>query len=240
MIQHLKLIYIKRLFIAVLLILSITTAFAQIVNKAEYFFDTDSGPGNGTSFSISTPGVSVSFTANIPINLSPGFHWLGIRVKDSDGKWSLFQRKDFYVSQPGTDLPIVTKAEYFFDGDPGVGNGTPLNFQNPGFSVSQTFPITVPVSMTAGTHRLAIRVKDQAGHWSLFQRDTIVVGGSAASITCPGNVVVTAASGQCSAIVNNIDAVTSPAGASYTYTMNGATIGTGTGSVSGKTFNAGV
>ena len=112
----------KRLFIAVLMILSITTAFAQIVNNAEYFFDHDPGPGNGTPISVSTPGVSVSFPAHIPINLSPGFHWLGIRVKDSDGKWSLFQRRNFYVSQPGTDLPIITKAEYFFDTDPGVGN----------------------------------------------------------------------------------------------------------------------
>ena len=230
----------KRLFIAVLMILSVTTAFAQIVNNAEYFFDNDPGPGNGTPISISTPGVSVSFPAQIPINLSPGFHWLGIRVKDSDGKWSLFQRRDFYVSQPGTDLPIITKAEYFFDNDPGVGGGTPLNFQTPGFSVSQTFPITVPVSMAAGTHRLAIRVKDQAGHWSLFQRDSIVVGGSTASITCPGNVVVTAASGQCSAIVNNIDPTVSPQGSSYTYTLTGATTGSGTGTASGKTFNVGV
>jgi hypothetical protein len=230
----------KRLFIAVLMILSINTAFAQIVNKAEYFFDTDPGPGNGTPISISTPGVSVSFPAQIPINLSPGFHWLGIRVKDSDGKWSLFQRKDFYVSQPGTDLPIITKAEYFFDTDPGVGSGTPLNFQNPGFSLSQTFPITVPVSMTGGKHYLAIRVKDQAGHWSLFQRDTIVVGGSSASITCPGNVVVTAASGQCSSIVNNIDPTVSPQGASYTYSLTGATTGNGAGTASGKSFNLGV
>ncbi len=230
----------KRLFIAVLMILSINTAFAQIVNKAEYFFDTDPGPGNGTPISISTPGVSVSFPAQIPINLSPGFHWLGIRVKDSDGKWSLFQRKDFYVSQPGTDLPIITKAEYFFDTDPGVGSGTPLNFQNTGFSLSQTFPITVPVSMTGGTHYLAIRVKDQAGHWSLFQRDTIVVGGTAASITCPGNVVVTAASGQCSSIVNNIDPTVSPQGTSYTYSLTGATTGNGAGTASGKSFNVGV
>ena len=229
----------KRLFIAVLMILSITTAFAQIVNNAEYFFDTDPGPGNGTPTSIGTPGISVSFPVHIPINLSPGFHWLGIRVKDSDGKWSLFQRRNFYVFQPSTDLPIITKAEYFFDTDPGVGGGTPLNIQTTGFSISQLFNIPVPASMTAGTHYLAIRMRDQSGHWSLFQRDTIVVGG-VSTITCPGNVVVSATIGQCSAVVNNIDAVTSPAGASYTYTMNGATIGTGTGSVSGKTFNTGV
>jgi hypothetical protein len=229
----------KRLFIAVLMILSVTTAFAQIVNNAEYFIDTDPGPGNGTPTSIGTLGISVSFPVHIPINLSPGFHWLGIRVKDSDGKWSLFQRRNFYVSQPGSDLPIVTRAEYFFDSDPGVGGGTPLNIQTPGFSIGQLFNIPVPASMTAGTHYLAIRVRDQAGHWSLFQRDSIVVG-NLSTITCPGNVIVSAAAGQCSAVVNNIDAVTSPAGASYIYTMNGATIGTGTGSVSGKTFNAGV
>jgi len=222
------------------MILSITTAFAQIVNNAEYFFDTDPGPGNGTLISISTPGVSVSFPAHIPISLSPGFHWLGIRVKDSDGKWSLFQRRDFYVSQPSTDLPIITKAEYFFDNDPGVGSGTPLTIQNTGFSISQLFNIPVPASMTAGTHYLAIRMRDQAGHWSLFQRDTIVVGGSTASITCPGNVVVTAASGQCSAIVNNIDPAVSPQGSSYTYTLTGASTGSGTGTASGKSFNVGV
>jgi len=230
----------KRLFIAVLMILSITTALAQTITTAEYFFDTDPGPGNGTPTSIGTPGISVSFPVHIPINLSPGFHWLGIRVKDSDGKWSLFQRRNFYVSQPGTDLPIITKAEYFFDTDPGVDSGTPLNFQNTGFSVSQTFPITVPVSMTGGKHYLAIRVKDQAGHWSLFQRDTIVVGGSSASITCPGNVVVTAASGQCSSIVNNIDPTVSPQGTSYTYSLTGATTGNGAGTASGKSFNVGV
>src|SRR6185503_17470089 len=195
-IQFLKLIYMKRLLIAVLMILTVTTAFAQIVNKAEYFFDHDPGPGNGTPIAISTPGVSVSFAAQIPINLSPGFHWLGIRVKDSDGKWSLFQRKDFYVSQTSSDLPIVTKAEYFFDTDPGVGNGTPLTIQTPGFSISQLFNIPVPASMTAGTHYLAIRMRDQSGHWSLFQRDTIVVGG-VSTITCPGNVVVSATIGQC-------------------------------------------
>jgi hypothetical protein len=45
----------KRLFIAVLIDLIDTPAFAQIVNNAEYFFDNDPGPGNGTPISISTP-----------------------------------------------------------------------------------------------------------------------------------------------------------------------------------------
>ena len=229
----------KRLFIAVLMIFSIKTAFAQIITTAEYFIDTDLGPGNGTPVSVGTQGIVVSFPIAIPINLAPGFHWLGVRVKDSDGKWGLFERRSFYISQIPTDLPIITHAEYFFDTDPGVGNGTNLPIQNTGFSVSQNFVITVPTNMSAGTHRLAIRVKDQAGHWSLFQRDSIVVGG-ATTISCPANVVIAAATGQCSSVVNNIDPIVSPQGSSYTYTLTGATTGSGAGTASGKTFNAGV
>jgi hypothetical protein len=71
----------KRLFIAVLLIISVTTAFTQIVNKAEYFFDTDPGVGNGTAITISNPGISVVFPVSIPINLSPGFHWFSDKSK---------------------------------------------------------------------------------------------------------------------------------------------------------------
>jgi len=230
----------KRLFIVLLLILSVTTAFTQIVNKAEYFFDTDPGPGNGTPITISNPGVSVVFPVSIPVNLSPGFHWLAIRVKDSDGRWSLFSKRSFFIAQPATDLPIITGAEYFYDNDPGVGNGNSLPIQTPGFSVTPTFTIPVPANMTAGTHYLAIRMKDQAGHWSLFQRDSIIVGGSLSTITCPGNVVVSAASGQCSSIVNNIDATVSPQATSYTYSLTGATTGNGTGTASGKVFNVGV
>jgi len=229
----------KRLSIALLLILSLTTAFAQTITNAEYFIDTDLGPGNGIPISIGTPGAVVSFPVAIPANISPGFHWLGIRVKDSDGKWGLFARRNFYVTQTTSDLPIITQAEYFFDTDPGVGNGSPLAIQNTGFSISQIFPIPIPVSMSAGTHRLAIRVKDQAGHWGLFQRDTIVVGG-ATTISCPANVTVSAAADQCSAVVNSIDPGTSPQSLAYTYTLTGATSGNGIGTASGKAFNVGV
>jgi hypothetical protein len=57
------------------------------------------------------------------------------------------------VAQPTTDLPIINRAEYFYDSDPGVGNGKPLTIQTPGFSISQSFTIPVPSNMTAGTHR---------------------------------------------------------------------------------------
>ena len=208
------------------------------ITAAEYFFDNDPGNGNGAAIAIGSPGATVNINEPIPVSLSPGFHLLAIRVKDANGKWSLFEKRAFYISSTTGDMPIITAAEYFFDNDPGVGNGSSLVVSNSGNTISQPFSISVPANMTPGDHLLIIRVKDQAGHWSLFERDTLTVGSSA--ITCPGNVTVTAAEGQCSAIVNNIDAVTSPAGAFYTYTMSGATTGSGTGTVSGKTFNVGV
>jgi hypothetical protein len=55
----------------------------------------------------------------------------------------------------------------------------------------------------------------------------------------PANRVVNATTGQCQAIVNNIDPQVSE-GTTYTYNLSGATTGSGNGSASGLTFNAGV
>jgi len=230
----------KRLVIALIMALSITTAFAQNITNAEYFIDHDPGPGSGNPISVGTPAPVVSFTAAIPVNLSPGFHWLGVRTKDSDGKWSLFDRRDFYIGQTSPDLPIITAAEYFFDHDPGLGSGTPVTILNPGFAISQQFSIPVPGTMPGGTHFLSIRMKDQAGHWSLFAKDSISVSGVAATISCPGNVEMNSLPNLCYAIVNNIDPTVSLPGAAYTYTLSGATTGTGNGSASGLHFGTGV
>ena len=53
----------------------------------------------------------------------------------------------FYIGQTAPDLPIITAAEYFFDHDPGVGNGTPVTILNSGFAISQQFSIPVPGTM---------------------------------------------------------------------------------------------
>jgi hypothetical protein len=211
------------------------------ITAAEYFFDSDPGPGNGIATPVGTAGSVVTFTASIPANLSTGFHFLGIRTKDSDGKWGFFDKRNFYVSGTTPDMPAITAAEYFFDHDPGVGSGTALNITTPGNIVTQTFMITVPSGITAGDHFLTIRVKDQQGHWSFFAKDTITVNVVSGSITCPGNVTVDPFTNNCKAVVNNIDAVGLPGDdSSYTYTLSGATTGNGIGTASGQLFNAGV
>ncbi|HYC86901.1 MAG TPA: T9SS type A sorting domain-containing protein, partial [Chryseosolibacter sp.] len=156
-----------------------TTNAFDIVD-AEYFFDADPGAGNGISIAV-TPGATTSFSIPLPATgLTPGFHFLAIRSKSSDGKWGLFEGRGFYVSSQVTDAPDIVDAEYFFDGDPGAGNGIALSIPAgpaPGF--------TVPVNasgLPAGFHVLAIRTRDLDGKWSPFENRSFYVTKAVADV----------------------------------------------------------
>lgn len=205
------------------------------ITAAEYFVDTDPGVGNATSIPVGTNGAVVNFTANIPSSLPPGFHFLAIRTKNADGQWGLFEKRGFYISTAAVDMDNIVAAEYFVDADPGVGNATALTITTPGGITTETFLIPEP-SLTLGQHYLAIRVKDAGGLWSLYEYDTLNIGNS--TINCPSNVAANAATGECTAVINNIDPVVSPPQA-FTYTLSGATTGNGSGTASGVSFNAG-
>ena len=153
---------------------------------AEYFFDTDPGVGNGSALSIGTPGSTVSFMASIPTNsLPPGFHTLKIRTQDSNGKWGLFESHTFFIGQVSTST--VVAAEYFFDTDPGVGNGSSLTIGTPGSTVS--FMASIPTnSLPQGFHTLKIRTQDSNGKWGLFESHTFFIGQESTSIVVAAEV----------------------------------------------------
>jgi len=75
---------------------------------AEYFIDTDPGIGNGTTLAI-TQGANVDELLNvaIPSDLPDGDHILHIRVKSSNGNWSLYGRPEFTTT---TSLSINDKV----------------------------------------------------------------------------------------------------------------------------------
>ena len=221
--------------------LSTTNTNTTNVIAAEYFVDRDTVPGSGTPINIGTSGSTVNFTLTFPATLSSGFHSLGIRVKDQEGKWSIFEERSFYIAPDPVDAPPIVAAEYFFDVDPGIGSASSLSVTTPGNIVTQTFLVPVPNSLSQGDHVLAIRVKDQQGHWSFYASETITVGAASGSITCPGNVTVNPYTNDCKMYVFNIDAVgLSQNDSSYRYTLTGATTGSGVGTASGLLFNAGV
>jgi gliding motility-associated-like protein len=167
-----------RLYLAVLAVALTICSRGQGIVRGEYFFDTDPGPGNGTTLSFTPSAGDVTFTSSISIaSLSNGFHLLGLRVKESGGSWSLFEGRGFYISTVTADAGNLVAAEYFFDADPGVGNGTPLSIPS---GATSTFTTAIPVgSLPSGFHFLAIRTQDVSGKWGLFEgRGFYITGGT--------------------------------------------------------------
>lgn len=144
-------------------------ASAQTVIAGEYFFDTDPGVGNGTTLPI-TPAASINQSFNISTGaLSPGFHTFNARVKDSAGKWSLTTTRSLYIIPnpfSGTPAAAITRAEYFYDTDPGTGNATAIPVTAaPGVTLTVNAPTA---SLAPGFHTISVRVRDDRGRWSLF------------------------------------------------------------------------
>lgn len=162
-------------------------AAATMVTKAEYFFDTDPGKGNGTALVI-TPGDSVLLNAVIATgSLTAGFHRVVTRFCDNKNVWSLNEARTVYVSAiPAAAATQVTKAEYFFDTDPGQGNATPAPVAA-GDSVS--IVTAIPATLPAGFHKLFFRFRDDKNKWSLNEARTFYINTPIA----PANAQVVAA-----------------------------------------------
>lgn len=150
---------------------------AQIV-KAEYFFDADPGFGNATSITLSNSNniadavVAIDLTA-----ISTGFHSFFIRTKDANGVWSLTNMQSIFKTGSNFTIPNLVKAEYFFDADPGFGNGIAIPF---GTTVNlQDSIVSIDLSgVSNGFHSFNFRTQDQNGAWSLTNRATFFKLGS--------------------------------------------------------------
>ncbi|NQZ76867.1 MAG: hypothetical protein HRT61_12320, partial [Ekhidna sp.] len=103
---------------------------AVVVSELEYFVNTDPGAGNGTPVVVA-PSSNVSIVENLNLNgLSTGFHTVYLRGKLSGGSWGPYTATTVYVE----DNPLgnqVTEIEYFFDTDPGQGNGQTITTSLP-------------------------------------------------------------------------------------------------------------
>lgn len=124
------------------------------VDCIEYFWDEDPGLGKATRYPITESGseVTVSFDV-LTEGLSRGIHMLGIR--SHSGSWSSTLKRAIVI---GAENNPIQAVEYFWDEDPGPGQGTPL-----AFSGTQTAIINevIPAPQAYGTHALGIRA--QAG-----------------------------------------------------------------------------
>jgi hypothetical protein len=145
-----------------------TATWAQTVVYAEYFFDQDPGHGKGQNLSI-TSGPSVEINTDIPTTgLAPGTHTLFVRLKDSEGRWSLMEGRLVFIDQEqSVTSPNLTQAEYFFDTDPGQGKGKSLPLTAGGqVNLNTGLPMD---NLSPGVHTLFVRFKDSEGRWSLME-----------------------------------------------------------------------
>lgn len=153
-------------YIVILLILSMHS-FAQIINKVEYFVDTDPGFGNATDVSITAAANISNLLVAVDISaLSKGFHNVYLRSRDDAGNWSLTRRWMFVKDIAAAN---VNKLEYFVDTDPGFGSATDV----PITAGSNITNVVLPVDISAlskGFHTIYLRSKDDAGTWSLTNR----------------------------------------------------------------------
>ena len=167
------------------------------IKKAEYFIDIDPGVGNGTAINTSTWADSVDITTSIPTNnLSAGIHTLFIRTYNENNMWSMYEGRTFNVEAPNisTVLPKILAAEYFFDEDPGVGNGISINTGAlaDSININQSIPA---VGLTSGAHALFIRTKNESGLWSMYEGKSFTICSSVPSVNlgndggaCAGSV----------------------------------------------------
>jgi hypothetical protein len=150
---------------------AIAPAAAGSITEAEFFIDTDPGPGNGNKI-IVTPGQDI-IDELIAVNISglpSGVHRLYIRSKDAHEKWSLtyFALFDNSTAIPypvaADPAPPIGEIEYYIDADPGFGNATPVTFT--AATNIANLSIEVPLNgIAAGPHTLYIRSKQNP--WSL-------------------------------------------------------------------------
>ena len=150
------------------------------VVQAEYFWDSDPGPGNGTPLPAADGNfdetVESLLTSGIPAPLAPGGHTFNARVKGGDGQWGPLFGTVVEVFVPAVPrLVNVVQAEYFWDSDPGPGNGTPLLATDGSLNETLEALIRDPVATpgTFGPHKFHARVKDAAGNWGPVFRTVV-------------------------------------------------------------------
>ncbi|MEO9477195.1 MAG: T9SS type A sorting domain-containing protein [Cyclobacteriaceae bacterium] len=156
------------------------------IQAAEYYLDTDPGYGLANAFTIPTPEDTIEIVDLIPTgSVSLGFHNLFMRVQDDGGRWSLPVSQLVFVNATGAAVvDEIVSFEYFFDDDPGYGNGTDLVPPAQGAAVDFTEPVNA-TGLSTGFHYLFIRAFDEGGTWGVPISKLVYVDPAAAGSVIP-------------------------------------------------------
>lgn len=154
---------------------------SQNITSHEYFWDNDPGLGMGTPVNVGSPASDVTANFNISTaGLSGGMHRLFVRALNSQSKRSNTIVRDVYIRRN------LVSAEYFWDSDPGHGNGTPMNTTGNGEELSGCHSIST-AGLSAGIHYLYVRSKSSDGVWSIAIANAVSITESAVNTGCAGD-----------------------------------------------------
>jgi hypothetical protein len=144
---------------------------AQMVVNAEYFWNTDPGFGNGHPLAVEDAIFDNPYEILQENNLilpASGLNLLHVRIQGADGTWSkVFKFPVDVMEQAVTDTHQIVQTEYFWNTDPGEGNGYPLiaedgNLDNP-YEIFNEGNMILPPS---GMNLLHVRTRGHDGTWS--------------------------------------------------------------------------
>ncbi|MFK7954050.1 MAG: T9SS type A sorting domain-containing protein [Ekhidna sp.] len=160
-----------------------------VIDQLEYFIDTDPGEGAGIPISIAQgQDVTVPMESINTTELSLGFHTLYLRGKLENGAWGPYTSQSIYIeanTQGGSE--DIVALEYFFDADPGVGEGLVTTGSTPAAALNETVSLSAS-SLSPGTHTVHFRAQEESGLWSHYQTQTIeVLSGALVESIADGN-----------------------------------------------------
>lgn len=158
-----------------------------VIDALEYFIDVDPGAGLGTTI-VASAASEISLSETIDATgLSLGFHTLYLRGKLVNGAWGPYTSQTVYVEASGQVAEQITEIEYFFDVDPGVGNGFSASASLPSASINEMISISSS-GLTGGNHKVGIRAKNESGLWShYFTQEMEVISASLVESVADGN-----------------------------------------------------
>lgn len=151
------------------------------LTQAEYFWDTDPGEGNGIPLLAADQDFNSAFEKVMVYGLNApgtGLHQFSARVKDNQGTWSPVFTQVVAVEATTTPVPMaVSQAEYFWDTDPGEGNGIPFLAADQNFNSAfeNLKDIAIPIVNPIGLHLFNVRVKDNQGVWGPVFKNAIYI-----------------------------------------------------------------
>lgn len=152
------------------------------MTAAEYYIDTDPGPGNGTLISLPASQWSHAFVIDVPPStiaaLSSGFHRITGRVKNGNGTWSVAFTRGFLKEDLTEEAPpaLASHIEYrWMQNSTQVGPSVKLSPTAPATKITFDLLASLQGLTDGGTYQLVATPFDTRGTQGMSATATVKI-----------------------------------------------------------------